>query len=249
MNVFSKTDVGQKRKVNQDYVYECAEKIGNLPNLFIVADGMGGHAAGDFASKFTVETIESHVKEATDLDQVEEIIGGAIEKANAFLRVKANEDDKLYGMGTTVVVASVEDYELKVANVGDSRLYIVSEDEIRQITIDHSLVEEMVQSGGLDRIAARNHPDKNIITRAVGAADFVDIDFFTEEVKEGDILLMCSDGLSNMIEDDELCRIICDEGSLFERGNRLIDRANENGGLDNISVLLIDIFSDLRNER
>ncbi len=248
MNVFSKTDIGQKRKVNQDYVYECADRIGNLPNLFIVADGMGGHAAGDFASKFTVETIEDHVRESTDLDEVEEIIGGAVEKANAFLRVKANEDDNLYGMGTTVVVASIQDNQLKVANVGDSRLYIVSEDEIRQVTVDHSLVEEMVQSGGLDRIAARTHPDKNIITRAIGAADFVDIDFFTEEVKEGDIVLMCSDGLSNMIEDHELRSIICDEGSLFERGNRLIHRANENGGTDNISVLLIDVFSNLRDE-
>lgn len=238
---FSRTDIGQKRKMNQDVVYEKNTAIGNLPNLFIVADGMGGHAAGDYASKYTVETIERDVEESKETE-IFQILGEAIDDANTFLRQKAAMDTDLQGMGTTVVAAVVKDKELYVANVGDSRLYIVNKEEIRQITVDHSLVEEMIQNGGLDRISARTHPDKNIITRAIGAMDYVDIDFFSEEIQEGDVILMCSDGLSNMVEDEQIREIVCGEGTLSDRGNRLVDLANENGGRDNITVVLVDCY-------
>ena len=131
---------------------------------------------------------------------------------------------------------------LQVANVGDSRLYIVG-DEIRQITRDHSLVEEMVRMGGLGREEARNHPDKNIITRAIGARDTIEIDFFHEELKSGDIVLMCSDGLTNMLEDEEIKSILQGEGAMEEKVKRLIGAANENGGKDNITVILVDAFA------
>ncbi len=126
--------------------------------------------------------------------------------------------------------------------MGDSRLYIVG-DEIRQITRDHSLVEEMVRMGGLGREEARNHPDKNIITRAIGARDTIEIDFFHEELKSGDIVLMCSDGLTNMLEDEEIKSILQGEGAMEEKVKRLIGAANENGGKDNITVILVDAFA------
>ena len=238
---FSATDIGKKRKLNQDYVYVSEDPIGNLPNLFVVADGMGGHNAGDYASKCTVETLIREVRGCFEKNPVR-IMGKAIRIANDQIRRKAREDESLLGMGTTVVAATCLGHYLQVANVGDSRLYIVN-NGIRQITRDHSLVEEMVRIGGIDRRSARNHPDKNIITRAVGAMDTVEIDFFHEELKPGDLVLMCSDGLTNMLEDEEIHAILKEQVSVEERAQMLIDAANYNGGKDNITVIIIDAFA------
>ena len=238
---FSVTDIGRKRKLNQDFVYSSDEAVGNLKNVYIVADGMGGHQAGDYASKCTVETMVREIKGCFEQSPIR-ILSRAIRIANDQVRRKAREDESLYGMGTTVVAATVLGKYLQVANVGDSRLYIINE-EVRQITRDHSLVEEMVRMGGLDREAARNHPDKNIITRAIGARDTIEIDFFHEELKSGDLVLMCSDGLTNMLEDEEIGRILKTSGTIEERAERLIDAANQNGGRDNIAVILIDAFA------
>lgn len=238
---FSVTDIGKKRKLNQDYVYVSETPIGNLPNLFIVADGMGGHNAGDYASKCTVETIIREVRGCFEKNPVR-ILSKAIRIANDQIRQKAEEDESLLGMGTTVVAATCLGHYLQVANVGDSRLYIVGS-EIRQITTDHSLVEEMVRMGGIDRKAARNHPDKNIITRAIGALDTVEIDFFHEELKPGELVLLCSDGLTNMLEDEEIGAILKEPVSMEEKAQRLIEAANDNGGKDNITVIIIDAFA------
>ena len=238
---FSVTDIGRKRKLNQDFVYSSDEPVGNLKNVYIVADGMGGHQAGDYASKCTVETMVREIRGCFEQSPIR-ILSRAIRIANDQVRRKAREDESLYGMGTTVVAATVLGKYLQVANVGDSRLYIINE-EVRQITRDHSLVEEMVRMGGLDREAARNHPDKNIITRAIGARDTIEIDFFHEELKSGDLVLMCSDGLTNMLEDEEIGRILRTPGTIEERAERLIDAANQNGGRDNIAVILIDAFA------
>ena len=238
---FSVTDIGRKRKLNQDFVYSSDEAVGNLKNVYIVADGMGGHQAGDYASKCTVETMVREIKGCFEQSPIR-ILSRAIRIANDQVRRKAREDESLYGMGTTVVAATVLGKYLQVANVGDSRLYIINE-EVRQITRDHSLVEDMVRMGGLDREAARNHPDKNIITRAIGARDTIEIDFFHEELKSGDLILMCSDGLTNMLEDEEIGRILKTPGTIEERAERLIDAANQNGGRDNIAVILIDAFA------
>lgn len=238
---FSVTDIGRKRKLNQDFVYSSDEAVGNLKNVYIVADGMGGHQAGDYASKCTVETMVREIRGCFEQSPIR-ILSRAIRIANDQVRRKAREDESLYGMGTTVVAATVLGKYLQVANVGDSRLYIINE-EVRQITRDHSLVEEMVRMGGLDREAARNHPDKNIITRAIGARDTIEIDFFHEELKSGDLILMCSDGLTNMLEDEEIGRILKTPGTIEERAERLIDAANQNGGRDNIAVILIDAFA------
>ena len=154
------------------------------------------------------------------------------------IRRKAMEDENMIGMGTTLVLATVSDDILTVANVGDSRLYVISEEGINQITRDHSLVEEMIRMGGIDRVSARNHPDKNIITRALGAASSVNVDFFEVTLKNNDLILMCSDGLSNMIEDSDIQKIVMNGNSLESIANELINTANNNGGRDNISVIL-----------
>ena len=242
---FSVTDIGKRRKLNQDFVYASDEPVGNLPNVYIVADGMGGHNAGDYASKCTVETMIREMRGCFEKNAIR-IMSKAIMVANDRIRQKAREDESLYGMGTTVMAATCIGRYLQVANVGDSRLYIISDEEIRQITRDHSLVEEMVRMGGIDRTAARNHPDKNIITRAIGARDTIEIDFFNEELKEGDIVLMCSDGLSNMLEDEEIGKILRSRGTLEERAEKLVEAANNNGGKDNIAVIIIDMFADER---
>ncbi len=236
------TDIGRRRKLNQDYIYSSETPVGNLPNVFIVADGMGGHNAGDFASRYTVETIVEEIRTSSEKNPVL-LFGKAIEKANANTRKKASEDLALMGMGTTVVVATCMEGSLEVANVGDSRLYLVNE-KIEQVTVDHSLVEEMIQMGGLDRITARTHPDKNIITRAIGARDAIEADFFSMELESGDILLLCSDGLTNMVEDEVIYRILKNGGSLKERAEKLVRVANDNGGKDNISVIIIEPLAD-----
>ena len=238
---FSVTDIGKKRKLNQDFVYTSNEPVGNLPNVFIVADGMGGHNAGDYASKCTVQTMVREIKGCFEKSPIR-ILSKAICVANDRIRRKAREDESLTGMGTTVVAATCLGKYLQVANVGDSRLYIIN-DDIRQITRDHSLVEEMVRMGGIDRETAKHHPDKNIITRAIGARDTIEIDFFYEELKDGDIVLLCSDGLTNMLEDEEIGRFLKGAGSLEERAEKLIEAANNNGGKDNIAVIIIDAFA------
>ncbi len=242
LKTFSMTDVGMKRQLNQDYVFTSETAVGNLPNLFIVADGMGGHNAGDYASKYTTQIIVDEITRSTETNPIK-IIRGAIEVANREIREKSTEGEAFKGMGTTVVVATIIDRYLYVANVGDSRLYVLDED-INQITRDHSLVEEMVRMGEIDREAARNHPDKNIITRAVGAADEVKIDFFDMKLKPGDIILMCTDGLTNMIEDEEIRMILNGQRDLVETAEELIRTANNNGGRDNIAVVLVEPFSE-----
>jgi protein phosphatase len=237
------TDIGKKRQLNQDFIYLSDMSVGNLPNVFIVADGMGGHNAGDYASRYAVQTVVDEIAGSFEKNPVK-ILGKAIDKANTLIRERARENVSLNGMGTTIVVATCMGRYLEVANVGDSRLYVVNQDEIEQVTQDHSLVEEMVRMGGIDRESARNHPDKNIITRALGARDYVEADFFTRELQEGDMVLLCSDGLTNMVDDETIQRILTDGGSLKDRVEKLVETANRNGGKDNISVIVIEPLAE-----
>lgn len=239
---YAKTDIGRKRQLNQDFIYLSETPIGNLPNLFIVADGMGGHNAGDYASRYAVETMVDEVGASFEKNPIK-ILGGAIEKANTLIRQRAQEEKAYSGMGTTVVAATCIGRYLEVANVGDSRLYVIN-DTIMQITQDHSLVAEMVRMGGIDKESARNHPDKNIITRAIGARDYIEPDFFNLELQSGDLILLCSDGLTNMMDDEEIRRILLEGGSLQERAEKLVETANQNGGKDNISVIVIEPLAD-----
>ncbi len=239
---YAVTDIGRRRQLNQDFIYLSETPVGNLPNLFIVADGMGGHKAGDYASRYAVETVVEEIGASFEKNPIR-IMGAAIGKANALIRRQAQENIAYSGMGTTMVAATCIGKYLEVANVGDSRLYVVG-DGIEQITEDHSLVAEMVRMGGIDRTAARNHPDKNIITRAIGARDYIDADFFSREMKPGELVLLCSDGLTNMVEDEDIRKILTGAGSLKDRVEKLVETANRNGGKDNISVIVIEPLAD-----
>lgn len=242
MRAYSKTDIGKKRQVNQDYVYTIERKIGPLPNLFIVADGMGGHKSGDFASRYTVEILCNEVLHSHEEDP-ETLLRTAIETANRKVIEAASKSEELYGMGTTVVAATIVGDKAYFANVGDSRLYLINR-RIKQLTNDHSLVEEMVRLGGIKPEEARYHPDKNIITRAVGADKEVQVDTYGYTLEPGDIILMCTDGLSNMVDDDAIHSIVRSGRDPVEKIEELIRIANENGGRDNIGIVLIEPLAD-----
>ena len=242
MKIFSMTDVGRIRQINQDYVFATDEPQGPLPNLLVVADGMGGHKAGDFASQFTVETLKDELKHSMK-EGPEEVLLDAVQVVNHKLIETAEKDIKLDGMGTTLVAATVIDHSLYFVNIGDSRLYLINK-KIKQLSRDHSLVEEMLRLGGINEEEAKNHPDKNIITRAIGVKEKVEADFYEFPLKKGDVILMCTDGLCNMVSDEEIFAIIKGARDIVEAGQLLIDRANENGGKDNIGVVLAQPFSN-----
>lgn len=240
MKTFSITDTGVTREMNQDYYFATDTNLGNLPNLFIVADGMGGHKAGDYASRHTIERVVASISRNSSEEPVT-IIQEAISKANELLVAESNEDETKSGMGTTLVIATLVGDKLIVANVGDSRLYVIS-DMVRQITRDHSLVDEMVRLGELNPSEARSHPDKNIITRAIGAQKDVKADFFEVELAKDDYVLMCTDGLTNMVRDEEILDIVRSEKEPEAIAHNLVRMANNNGGRDNITVTIIKPF-------
>ena len=220
IKAYALTDVGRTRSVNQDYVYCTGKPVGRLPNLFIVADGMGGHKAGDLASKFSVQTFVEYVRSAKS-DNPITVISEAIKYTNTKLVELAATSPDYTGMGTTSVTATIIDRSVYVANVGDSRLYVLG-DELRQITRDHSLVEEMVTNGTIDREEARTHERKNVITRAIGGAGEVMADFFEVELGRGDIIVMCSDGLSNMVEDAQIASVLGSGREISEKAGILV---------------------------
>ncbi len=239
MKAYGETNIGVKRTSNQDYVFETTKSVGKLPNLFIVADGMGGHKAGEIASRSAVETAVKQIKSSKEKDPIS-IMQEAISKANEKVVEKAGSEEGCEGMGTTMVVATITEKAIYIANVGDSRLYFI-DDEIHQITRDHSYVEEMVFLGEIPREEARNHEKKNIITRAIGVEKEIYADYFEVQYKKGDYILLCSDGLTNMVEDEKIREVVLSNMSIDDKSRTLIELANENGGRDNISVVLVEI--------
>ncbi len=239
MRVYGMTDIGRNRAVNQDYIYYTQNPVGQLPNLFIVADGMGGHKAGEQASSCAVEVF-LQTAELKKSGSPISIIGEAIKEVNHEVYVRSKSSPDYEGMGTTLVVAVIIGTALYVANVGDSRLYVIG-DTMRQITRDHSLVEEMVSMGEIDKKEAKNHAKKNIITRAIGVNNKVMADFFEVELAEKEAVLLCSDGLTNMIEEADIFHIVNHkQKTTKEKVLHLIELANKNGGRDNISVILVE---------
>lgn len=239
MKFISITDPGMVRQRNEDVFFASSKPVGNLPNLYFVADGMGGEKAGMYAAK-TAASIMLRVLEGSNETKPVAAIQKSIEQANISLFKEAQTDPEKTRMGTTVVLATLEDDHLLVANVGDSRLYVSKESSIRQITRDHSFVDELVRFGKVSEAEAKHHPKKHYITRAVGAEETIDIDFFDYELECNDLVLLCSDGLTNMVSDKEINSILRSELSLTEKANLLKKRANEAGGSDNITVIIID---------
>ncbi|MBQ8209299.1 MAG: Stp1/IreP family PP2C-type Ser/Thr phosphatase [Clostridia bacterium] len=240
MQFSAKTDVGRYRQSNQDSFL-----VGELPDssvFAVVCDGMGGHAGGNVASSTAAERIADEIKknyrENMTSSSVKNMIESAVVLANLDITEEAEKNTELEGMGTTAVVAVITPVACVVANVGDSRCYRIHSGEIAQLTKDHSLVQEMVDAGLISQEDAANHPRKNIITRALGIADDVKIDFFDTDFVQGDKLLLCTDGLTNHVSDSGIAQII-DELDADSCAEALVALANMNGGTDNITAVVI----------
>ena len=246
MKIVAKTDVGKTRENNQD-----AYSAGELPDgvaWAVVCDGMDGAAGGNVAStsavKVIAEQITASYRASMSSKSIKNMLVSAINAANISVYDLAQANKELRGMGTTVVCALVTGSAAYIANAGDSRAYMLSGGTLSQLTRDHSVVQEMVETGKITQSEAKVHPNKNIITRAIGMKEDVETDFFEYHLKKGDVILMCTDGLSNMVEDEDIFAIIKSARDIVEAGQMLIERANANGGRDNIGVVLAQPFSD-----
>lgn len=240
MQISAKTDVGRRRQSNQD-----SYTVGELPDgsvFAVVCDGMGGHAGGNVASSTAAgriaDEIRKNYRENMTSASVKNMIEAAVVLANLDIIEKSENDSGLEGMGTTAVVAVIAPFACVVANLGDSRCYRISDGVITQVTRDHSLVQEMVDAGLISPEDAENHPRKNIITRALGIADDVNIDFFDIQFDKGDKLLLCTDGLSNHISDNGITQVV-EELDAETCADALVALANMNGGSDNITAVVI----------
>lgn len=227
------TDVGNKRIYNEDSVGYYEE--GNL-GIYIVADGMGGHNAGEVASKLTRDTIINYVIEHGREASQEEVLKNAINMANLKVYRESILNDEYKGMGTTIVGAFIIGEELTIANVGDSRAYILKDDNLIKITKDHSLVQELLDNGTITKEEALNHPNKNVITRAVGTSSAVEADYYKLDIRDISKVILCSDGLTNEISEEEILSILISNSE--NQSQQLIERSKENGGRDNISVII-----------
>ena len=236
MRSYGLTDIGLSRKFNQDYSLECDEPIGNLDNLYVLCDGLGGHNAGEFASENAAE-IFFDLCESSDSRMPLSIFREAVNKVNELIFYKGKEE-QYQGMATTLVGATVRDATAYVINVGDSRAYIIGR-EITQITWDHSYVGELIREGKISRDEARFHNKNNVITRAIGAEGTVEPDYFQVSMDPGETLLLCSDGLYNMVSEHAIHTVVNSDLTLRDKARKLIKMAKAAGGKDNIAVVLI----------
>ncbi len=241
MKVFAKSDIGRKRSMNQDSFSVFEDEESKL-NLYILADGMGGYKGGEIASRVAVTAIEKYIKEKFNSNmkkhQILKIIEDAIEFANNAIYEESEVDEELQDMGTTVEVCLILDNKVYIGHIGDSRIYRIRGNTIERITTDHSYVEKLVRDGEITREEAYTHPKKNLLIKALGTEKKAEPDLLNIDIKQDDILLICSDGLTNMIRENQILKIIKENEELAE--NNLIEKANEAGGLDNITVIIIN---------
>lgn len=241
MNSVFRTDKGRIRPYNEDNGGVFPNEAGD--RLAIVADGMGGHNAGDIASRLAIETIKSRwdeIKQIQTASEAESWLKAAILQSNERVLEHANDFPECSGMGTTLVAAICTAGFCTIANIGDSRGYLLSEDGLIQITEDHSLVNELVKSGEITKEDAEHHPRKNVLTRALGTEPDVTADYYTVMFEQGDTILLCSDGLSNKLVQQDIQRILEAELSIGEKAEAFIQMANENGGEDNITLVILE---------
>lgn len=241
MEVYFQSDIGKRRKSNQDYTATFTNQKNQL--LALLADGLGGHQAGDIASRQAVEEI-GIAWEATTIDDSEKAVQWFlqhIQQTNQRIFEKGQSQPTLSGMGTTLEVVTLLDNHLALAHVGDSRIYLFREQRLIALTEDHSLVNALLKSGEITQEMAENHPRKNIITRSLGMPGSLEVDVAIHRIEDHDQLLLCSDGLTNMVSEPKITQILLEAASLQDASQRLIEEANAKGGLDNITVLLIDV--------
>ena len=239
------TDMGRTRPINEDnfYVSEYVSRPGVI--YAIVADGMGGHNAGETASEVAVSEISGFINQyySKELppEQIKDMLIAARNYANNTVYESSQKNPAFSGLGTTVTACFYCAGRVTVAHVGDSRLYVLRDDVFHKITQDHSLVAELLANGQITPEQARNHPQKNVITRAVGTEPDTEVDIYEFEVKPKDIILLCTDGLSNMLSDNRMKEIIKGTKKMEEAAEKLVDAANEEGGFDNITAVLLEI--------
>lgn len=241
MDIYGASDVGRIRSLNEDSFCIYGLDEGKEPGFCVLSDGMGGHNAGEVASQKTVQFIVETMRDKLDLskDVIPTEIKNAIKDANVRVFQMAASNQSQYGMGATLVLAVVLDTIIYLANVGDSRAYAYRNGELMQITKDHSVVEEMMANGSITPEEAKVHPQRNVITRAIGTDPSVEPDLFEYDYLPGDTLLLCSDGLSGMVDDEKIIEILGSNESAKEAVSALIKTANENGGQDNITAICI----------
>lgn len=234
MIISAETDIGKVRSINQDACFVSENEL----SYIVVADGMGGHKAGEVASRTAIESIRSfltsdRVNNCKDMSQC---LTDCVECANREIYKMASQNDDYSGMGTTIVICYFAGDKVYIANVGDSRAYLIRHGVINQITTDHSVVQELFESGKIKRSEMRNHPNKNLITRVAGTQYSVKCDIFTIKPEKDDVIILCSDGLSNMLEDEQILDICTNTSNTDNAVKKLIDEANMAGGHDNITV-------------
>lgn len=237
---FAKSDIGKAREINQDY-YSIPKPEDHL-QLFILADGMGGYNGGEVASSLATQAVKSYIE--NNFNQIEHtkeailgLIKNAIEYANMVVFEKAKNVPELQGMGTTLDVCFIYNNKIYIGHVGDSRVYRIRGELIRKLTKDHSYVQQLVEDGKITREEANHHPKKNMLTKALGCTAYVEPDIRARNLEAGDILLMCSDGLTNMVQEKEIYRVVKENPQTASQ--TLVDLANEAGGYDNITVVTI----------
>ena len=242
MRILAKSDIGKAREMNQDSYYVSDLKHNEL-KLYILADGMGGYKGGEIASALAVEScrkyIENNFKKCRkDKENILELIKNAVEYANTAVYDKARQDEELHDMGTTLDVCLIYNNKVFIGHVGDSRVYRIRKNIIRKITTDHSYVEKLVKEGTITKEEAYNHPKKNMLMKALGCCTHVEPDVICKGFLKDDILLMCSDGLTNMLRENEIYNLLLNNPEKPEEA--LIKNANDLGGYDNITLIIID---------
>ena len=240
IKAYAKSDVGKVREMNQDYYY-ISNSLDEV-QLYILADGMGGYNGGEIASKIAVETaknyIENNFKEIEkDRDSIIQLLGSSMEYANMVVYEKSQEKPELHGMGTTLEICLIYNNKVYIGHIGDSRIYRIRKEFIRKLTVDHSYVQQLVKDGTITKEEAYNHPKKNMLMKALGCTAYVEPDVMVKGFIKDDILLMSSDGLTNMLKDEEIYNIIKENPELASE--KLVQKANELGGYDNITVVII----------
>lgn len=240
MKVFAKTDLGKARDINEDFYY-IANSNDEI-KLYILADGMGGYNGGEIASRLATSSVKSYIE--TNFSQIShekesilKLIENSIEYANMVVYDKAKENTELENMGTTLEVCLIYNNKAFIGHIGDSRIYRIRQEFMRKLTTDHSYVEELVKDGTITKEEAENHPKKNMLMKALGCTPYVEPDMMIKGFLKGDVLLICSDGLTNMVKEQEVYEYVKEK--IETSCDRLIQRANEMGGYDNITVLII----------
>ncbi len=238
MEYSKKTDIGRHRDLNEDSVF--AEEFDGY-HLFIVADGMGGHLAGEVASQLAIDSIEHYVSNnfLSETDKLQ-LVNEAMLYANNSINKKSNSDPKYSNMGTTCDTVVYTDNYIYIGHVGDSRVYLYRDGEINQLTRDHSLVNDLIESGELTAAEAKENKQRNIITRALGGDYNLVVDLHRHEVLPGDILLLCSDGLTNGVDDEKIKSVLMQNSNASDKANKLIEMSNASGGYDNSTVVVAE---------